>query len=711
MKQYASLKRIVAFFLVLAVTLSLAVGAGTYSASAENERTGVIATNSDPLSVRAGAGTSFTKLGELAKGTLVTILAEETAQDGAVWYKILYREGYGYVHSKYVTIVTITEDADFETYLQANFPESYWEDLRTIHALYPNWIFKPINTNTNWEDAVAAESVLGLNLVSGDSISSYKSTMPGAYDWNTSTWKNDFDSGNWVQASEELIAYYLDPRNYLDANYIFTFLDFAYDESQTAEGLAAIMKGTFMENDFTENGETLSYVDVIMDVGRQMNMNPYVLATIFRIELGVKGSNSISGTVPGYEGYYNYYNIGAYAANGMTAIQRGLWYAKGSGSGSTTYNRPWNSRTRAILGGAMFYSTNYVSVGQDTAYFKKFNVVGSDRYPPYTHQYMTPVTSGATEGKMISKAYDDEARTAALIFKIPVFNNMPEEACPKPTGDGSPNNKLTSLSVENYELTPGFSADTLGYDVVVDETAQSITISASAMDATATISGTGTFELSPGINTFEVVVTAQNGQERTYVIDVDGIPVPEVPDEPVEPENPDVPVEPGIPDDPDTPVDPEVPDEPVEPEEPVFPAFHTTLTVSESVMAISGLPSVPYSADALITALGVTDGSAQVVDGGGNAVTGNVGTGDIILLLDTAGETVGEYTLIVYGDVNGDGKFSSLDTLRIQKHLVGITTLTGAALTAADATRDGKISSLDTLRIQKTILKIGTITQ
>ena len=48
-------------------------------------------------------------------------------------------------------------------------------------------------------------------------------------------------------------------------------------------------------------------------------------------EVGTSGGNSVSGTVSGYEGLFNYYNIGAYRTTSQSAVERGLWYAGGSG--------------------------------------------------------------------------------------------------------------------------------------------------------------------------------------------------------------------------------------------------------------------------------------------------------------------------------------------------------------------------------------------
>ena len=68
---------------------------------------------------------------------------------------------------------------------------------------------------------------------------------------------------------------------------------------------------------------------------------------------------------------------------------------------------------------------------------------------------MTNIQGAASEAERLSKAYSS-VKDSALEFQIPVYNNMPETACAAPVGDGSPNNKLSSLSAEGYSLTPSF---------------------------------------------------------------------------------------------------------------------------------------------------------------------------------------------------------------------------------------------------------------
>ena len=61
------------------------------------------------------------------------------------------------------------------------------------------------------------------------------------------------------------------------------------------------------------------------------------------------------------------------------------------------------------------------------------------------------------------------------------------------------------------------------------------------------------------------------------------------------------------------------------------------------------------------------------------------------------------------GDVNNDGKISSLDYVLVKNHILSIKKLSGASATAADVNKDGKISSLDYVLIKNDILGISKI--
>ena len=82
----------------------------------------------------------------------------------------------------------------------------------------------------------------------------------------------------------------------------------------------------------------------------------------------------------------------------------------------------------------------------------------------------------------------------------------------------SKNNYLSSLNIEGYDLSPKFDKNTLEYSLELDSTVEKINVSASVEDRTATLTGSGEKELIEGENLIELVVTAQNGNTRKYVI-------------------------------------------------------------------------------------------------------------------------------------------------------------------------------------------------
>ena len=675
--------------------------------------TGAATVKASSLNVRSGAGTGYQAIGRLAAGASIQVLGEQRGTDGKTWYQIRFSgtggtEQTGYVSAEYVRLpVSYTTDSDFEAKLSAEgFPESYKNGLRQLHAQYPNWVFKAKKTGLDWNTVIENEALLGRNLVSSGSISSWKSVESGAYNWDNSTWTG-FDGSNWVAASEDIIRYYMDPRNFLDDTYVFQFLSHEYNSStQTRDGLAKMVEGSFLsgttdstgtgsstgstgasgpsgsfgssggvskdgpgrsqgkdqdvnhgpgvsgssrnsgspagstgevsleaphasvtprnhnlvmtgigvgeapgsssqntgapsgssgsnapsssgspntggpgvssgsggsdsnvsvgqapesggqasgtgssqtsgpsgssssQNADSSSGPSSSgsssgtpssntgsgsklYVDIIMDAAAQSGVSPYVLAAMILQEQGTNGGSPlISGNYSGYPGYYNFFNVEAYQSGSMSAIQTGLRYASQSGS----YGRPWNTVEKSIIGGAQNYGDNYVKAGQNTFYLKKFNVQGSNLYK---HQYMTNIQGAASEAERLSKAYSS-VKDSALEFQIPVYNNMPETACAAPVGDGSPNNKLSSLSAEGYSLTPSFGKDTESYNLIVNTSVSSIQVNAAAADSKASVSGAGSIPLNGSTTDIAITVTAENGSARTYTIHVvkqDGGPV------------------------------------------------------------------------------------------------------------------------------------------------------------------------------------------
>ncbi|WP_243009062.1 SH3 domain-containing protein [Clostridium sp. AM58-1XD] len=225
---------------------------------AYTEKSGTV--NASTLNVRSGPGTANSIVTKLSRGASVVVVGEETASDGALWYKIRFtsngREMTGYASKSYIKFKTAyTTDGNFEAFLNAEgFPESYKDGLRSLHAEHPQWVFRAHKTGLDWNTVIENESIVGRNLVSKNSISSWKSIADGAYNWSSGTWPG-FDGSAWVAASSDIISYYMDPRNFMDDQYIFQFLLQSYDSSvHTADGLQTMLKGTFMESGSISSG-------------------------------------------------------------------------------------------------------------------------------------------------------------------------------------------------------------------------------------------------------------------------------------------------------------------------------------------------------------------------------------------------------------------------------------------------------------------------
>ena len=384
---------------------------------------GTVNTKSNPLTVRSGAGVTYSRLGTLAKGATVLVTGSVNDKNGKAWYKYQFTSSKdGYICSDYVKLQTVTSDSNFESYMTAQgFPESYKSGLRVLHAMHPNWTFKALKLNISWNDALAKETAKPhTNLVSPSSPVRYRSTEAGAYNASTKTWSRA--DGGWYPASKAIVAYYMDPRNFLNDTGVYQFMTHSYDGSnQNASTVAAVVKGTFMETRKPGGGYS-NYASLINAVGKASNVNPNVLAAMIVQEQGSKGTSSlISGTVSGYKGYYNFFNVNAYETPSHNKITNGLIYAK---------NHGWNSVYSSIKGGADFYYRDYVSKKQNTYYLKKFNV-NNGLSSVATHQYMTNVQGAAGEGTLVRKAFGSDS-SSAVTFEIPVYNSMPSSICPLP---------------------------------------------------------------------------------------------------------------------------------------------------------------------------------------------------------------------------------------------------------------------------------------
>lgn len=679
-KLFCAGKRSLAFLLALLLLFSLFA----LPAAAAGEQKAVIVGTG--VRVRTQPGTSYATVKDafgnviyLNNGQALTVTGDAVSSadsSGLNWYAVAFSlngQNYsGFVCTDYVqiqqadsgggTVVPIDTDLDFEAHISV-FPESYKPYLRALHAAHPAWRFEVINTGLDWGTVLQNENYLGRSLTISSNPCD-RSTAAGAYDWTTDTYI-PLESGKWYQASPALIEYYMDPRNFLNEQDVFQFEKLSFDPSlQTLSGAQSMLKGSFMETPIIKNfnGQDVSYAQTFMDAGLDSGVSVYHLIARCMQEVGKNGAGiGVSGTYPGYEGYYNYFSVGA-----TSGAVPGLAYAKKTDAASY---RPWDTPYKSIRGGAKFIGSSYIGEGQDTLYLQKFCVIGKKLY---YHQYMGNISAALTEGRTMQKNYKTLGLLdTAFTFRIPTYVNIPA-SCPAPTGSGSINNLLSSLSVDDYSITPTF--DILGegqqYSLLINDSRPTIYIRATAVSNTATVYGdVGEVRLNFGQNDFKIYCKSASGSVKTYSLTV---------------------VMGG---------DPGASD--------VESGWKHSYRLSDN--ALSGIkPGTEVTS--FLSSLGLYGNARAYLEKDGKVISaGSVGTGMLLHYYD--GKTTKVYLVTVYGELNGDGAIDVVDLLLERKFILNQKTPDAAQKTAGDVNRDSAVDVVDLLLIRKHILGFSTITQ
>lgn len=389
----------------------------------------------DDLTIRSDATDDSAKVVTVPSGQMVEIKDVTVDEDYQVWEKVsaeVNGKTYeGYISRDYLACsderfldweelygmnpgaaVMLAEENATGVYADIEqFPESYRPALQALKQQHPNWTFVRQNTGQDFQTVINNELQGGKSLV-------YKTY--GDY------CKEGQHSPGWYFASEDILKLYMDPRNSLQENAIFQFEQLTYNAGyHTEAAVESFLNNTFMNSKNPAPLTDKTFSHIFWEIGEKQQVSPFHLAARVYQEQGQGTSPLISGTYPGYEKYYNYFNIGATGSTNEQVIISGLTYAK---------NKGWDDAYKSILGGADIISANYIKKGQDTLYLQKFNVSPTASNPLYTHQYMQNIAAPTSEALSMKKLYESAgALENTFVFKIPVYENMPASPCPMPT--------------------------------------------------------------------------------------------------------------------------------------------------------------------------------------------------------------------------------------------------------------------------------------
>ena len=464
-------KKLLYLFILLTIIMPSIVYAKTI--------TGVV--SGTGVYVRTGPGTNKSEIKMVSSGETFNMSTDEIFADESEdkskcpngWYKINVDNREGYICSNYLK-VTVAEDPKEDTEAKSEcekemkekgFPSSYWNGLCKIKLAHPNWNFEAEtkDKNGNIIDFNASVNAFGC----GSSTISSNSRS----DFIDTTCTKKFDSG-YSAASRTAIKYYLDPRNFLNEKSIFMFENYNTNAEINADDYKRAADKVFNNNFLVQNIPSLtSYIK-----NSSLNIGVSQMAIASRIKQELGSAKLTSGTYAGklfscvsgdyttrfgytyngksYDNYYNFFNIAAF--DGSNVTQKALIYAMTHNWGGTG-NKDVD-RQMAMDGGTEFINKNYVSAGQDTAYYQKFNVYPDNPEKRYLHPYMTNVKAPESEAAIMYNAYKATGILESNFnFIIPVYANMDENYNPGELPDevGKVDASVAVIS-SGYRYEPGY---------------------------------------------------------------------------------------------------------------------------------------------------------------------------------------------------------------------------------------------------------------
>ena len=284
--------------------------------------------------------------------------------------------------------------------IDTNKYPGYKEKIEELMAKHPNWKFELLYTGLNFNDVINGEyAVHSRNLV------------PNTYggEWICPTCGTTLYDSGWYCASKKAIAYYMDPRNFLDEINVFQFQDVNQyiNNACTLEGIQQKVNGTFLQN----------YATAIDNACKNQNVNSYYIIARVLQEQGTTGTTIGTGMDGGNgKTYYNPFNIGA-SGNGYDEI-----YANAL---ATAKSYGWDTMQKALEGGIKFCKEKWLENYQNTLYQNKFDIDTRNGTPLYTHQYMQNLMGAYSEARTMRGMYSSTNKIESqFTFIIPIYEGM-----------------------------------------------------------------------------------------------------------------------------------------------------------------------------------------------------------------------------------------------------------------------------------------------
>lgn len=233
--------------------------------------------------------------------------------------------------------------------------------------------------------------------------------------------------------------------------------------------------------------------------------------------------------------------LGGFGQNtikGRSNIMKFTFKAKALGSATISYSgssQPDASASPVAISGSS-KTINITNPPSSNNNLSSLSVnVGKISFNKNTTSYSISVDSDITSANITATAEDSGAKVSGTGNKTLNYgSNKINIVVTAPSGaqktytvnitrkdNRSSNNNLSSLKVNDGDLSPKFSKNTTSYSISVPYSVSNLTVNAKAEDSKATVQVSGNKKLvAESTNKVTVTVTAENGSKKTYTINV-----------------------------------------------------------------------------------------------------------------------------------------------------------------------------------------------
>ncbi|WP_082193124.1 SH3 domain-containing protein [Bacillus rubiinfantis] len=367
------------------------------------------------LNMRAASSTKADIVTKLARGTIVTVIAEANG-----WSQVTANGKTGYVSTQFLSTSAPFNPNTTGSSVEKNY-ESYNLSLADMTKIqmaanpqtdkkYDAYIRADALTLTGTDSGIvngagwrvrggAGTEYWSIGSVNNKEKLQILAKVKGkdGYDWYKVTYNK-----TWVNASPDDVAYYLNPKNFL---------------SNTADSLQFLKLSVTANINVNEvNNRVLSGKGVLqglastfMKAGSTYGINEMYLIAHALLETNNGKSQLANGVQVNGKTVYNMYGIGAYDAD---PVNSGAQFA---------YNAGWLSPETAIIGGANFIANGYINAGQDTLYKMRWNPKTAATVKKPTHQYASDIGWAAKQVYQMNNLYS-LIDSYKLVLDIPQYH-------------------------------------------------------------------------------------------------------------------------------------------------------------------------------------------------------------------------------------------------------------------------------------------------